>query len=45
MSKALTNRLKGFIGETISLNQSAFVLGRLIGDNIMVHHEYLSFFE
>lgn len=38
-----TNRLKMVIGDTISINQSTFMPGRLISDNVMISHEWLSF--
>lgn len=41
ISKVVTNRLKKVLPKVISLNQSTFVAGRQISDNILVVHELL----
>lgn len=43
ISKVLVNRLQPFMDGIISEQQSAFVLGRQIQDNIMVAHEVFHF--
>ncbi|GJZ56099.1 RNA-directed DNA polymerase, eukaryota, reverse transcriptase zinc-binding domain protein [Tanacetum coccineum] len=41
ISKIITNRLTGCLDKLISINQSAFVPGRLIQDNLLITHELL----
>ncbi|GJY87289.1 RNA-directed DNA polymerase, eukaryota, reverse transcriptase zinc-binding domain protein, partial [Tanacetum coccineum] len=39
--KVLTNRIKGSLNKLVNLNQSAFIQGRNIQDNILLTHELL----
>ena len=39
ISKIMVNKLKRYLGELISKNQSAFVAGRQIHDNILIAQE------
>ncbi|XP_071925086.1 uncharacterized protein [Coffea arabica] len=41
ITKILVNRLKPILGQCISQNQSAFVPGRQIIDNVLMAHEYI----
>lgn len=43
VSKVLANRMKPMMDKIVSSNQSAFILGRLISDNIMVLFEVLHY--
>ncbi|XP_073355415.1 uncharacterized protein [Aegilops tauschii subsp. strangulata] len=45
IAKCLANRLRPMLGEIISINQSAFVPGRLITDNALVAFECFHFIE
>lgn len=39
VARAITNRIKGTLGNIIDLHQSAFILGRAIYDNIILGFE------
>nr|GEY29590.1 hypothetical protein [Tanacetum cinerariifolium] len=41
ISKVLTNRINGSLNKLVNLNQSAFIKGRNIQDNILLTHEIL----
>ncbi|XP_022024382.1 uncharacterized protein LOC110924695 [Helianthus annuus] len=41
ISKIITERIKGSLGELVSINQSAFVPGRKISDNILLTQELM----
>ncbi|KAG8474103.1 hypothetical protein CXB51_033612 [Gossypium anomalum] len=43
IAKTLANRLKGILPRCISLNQSAFVSGRMIHDNILIAQELIHY--
>jgi hypothetical protein len=45
ISKCMVNRLRPILGDIVSINQSAFVSGRLIMDNALVAFECLHFIE
>ena len=41
ITKVIANRLKGMLDQVISENQSAFMTGRLISDNIMIAYKVM----
>jgi hypothetical protein len=45
IAKCLLNRVRPILGDIISINQSAFVPGRLITDNALVAFECMHFIE
>lgn len=42
ITKTMANRMKGIFKNVISENQSAFIEGKLISDNINIGHECLN---
>ncbi|GJW42180.1 sodium/hydrogen exchanger 6 [Tanacetum coccineum] len=42
ISKIIANRIKGNLDDLVSINQSAFILGRRISDNILLTKELMS---
>lgn len=41
ITKVMANRMKGFLQGVVSENQSAFIPGRLISDNILISYEVM----
>ena len=44
ISKILAERLKPWLNDILSENQSSFIPGRLITDNVLIAHELMHFF-
>lgn len=43
ISKVMANRMKGMLQSVVAENQSAFIPGRLISDNIMISYEVMHY--
>nr|GEV86720.1 hypothetical protein [Tanacetum cinerariifolium] len=41
ISKIIVNRIKGYLGDLVSINQSAFIPGRRISDNVLLTQELM----
>lgn len=43
ITKVIANRLKGMMESIISVNQSVFISGRLISDNVMISYQVMHY--